>query len=89
MPKDDAILQSLDAAIEAAYDANQKAHNALQKAIRAAFVGGILENDYRYKYANQVANASIRLHNIGARYFLTRGRNKAAEKRRAAKGKGR
>lgn len=82
MAKDDELSQSLDNAIQAAYEANQQTVQTLRKAIEAVNAARLFNDDYRYKYANQILKVSLRVNNIASRYVLAQRKHQ----RRAAKG---
>jgi hypothetical protein len=68
-------LAALDDAIQKASQLNQEADRALEKAIKSATGDMSLEDDYRYKYAQQLQKVYVRASAVSGRYFLAQRKN--------------
>jgi uncharacterized protein YfcZ (UPF0381/DUF406 family) len=68
--RNDPLTQEIASAIEKADQLNEEAGGILQNAIQKTMGDMELEDDFRFKCAQQMLNAYIQRHNIIARYRL-------------------
>jgi hypothetical protein len=72
MEQNNKFTGQLTLAIERAARLNHEACAVLEKAVKAAYTGGVFSDDYRVIHAEHLLEGTTRQHNVAVKYFRAR-----------------